>query len=359
MKKFVAIILAVVMITSMFAGCGSAAEEPAADAPVADAPVADAPIEETPAVEPAEGEKIIADLSGLDTDMSVLKGKRIGLAQRITTIPWQIAQMDSLTAAAEKYGVEFIYTDADNDQSKQISDVEDLCAQGIDALLYPPVEYEAGAAGLEIAAEYGVPVFLMGQDCRKTDDQYIAQALSDYEMDGGVAGKWIVDNMESAKIVEIQGQLGTNTAIDRGRGFGNAIAAGGPNYEIVVQQSGNFMMDDAQQAMENIIQSYKGQFDTVFCHNDDMALGALAALKANGIEGITVVAVDGQKAAVQEIINGNMHAIATCETRIGELMFSMIAAYMNGEEQPKVVSIPSEIIDINNAADALTNGMAF
>ena len=165
--------------------------------------------------------------------------------------------------------------------------------------------------------------------------------------------------MESAKIVEIQGQLGSDTEIGRETGFGETIAAAGDNYEIIVQQTGNFMMDDAQAAMENIIQSYNGQFDTVYAHNDEMALGVVAALKAAGLEGIKVVTIDGQKAAVQEVINGNITAIITCEHRIGEQIFSMIAAYKNGEDQPKDTIIPSQIIDANNAEEAMTNGMAF
>ena len=367
-SKVIAMVVVVVMLVSLLAGCGTPTAEEKTDAGAETAAATQevqegaqatgTPTESEAAEASGSSDKILAEV--IDTDMSVLKGKKIGCAQRITTIAWQIAQMDSLTSAAEKYGVEFLYTDADNDQSKQISDVEDLCAQGIDALLYPAVEYEAGAAALEIAAKYDVPVFLMGQNCEKTDDQYVAAALTDFELDGGLCGQWIVENMDSAKIVEIQGQLGTDTEIGREKGFGEAIAAGGENYEIIVQQSGNFMMDDAQQAMDNIIQSYSGKFDTVFCHNDEMALGVLAALKAAGLEGkITVVAIDGQKAAVQEIINGNITAIATCETRIGDLMFSMVAAYMNGEDQPKVTSIPSEIIDKNNAEEAMTNGMAF
>ncbi len=294
-----------------------------------------------------------------DTDMSVLKDMKIGFAQRTTSIAWETAVLNNMIETADKYGAELIYTDAGNDQTKQLSDVEDLCSQGIDALVYPAVEYESGAAALEIAADYEVPVFLLSQDCKKTEDQYVAAAYGDYVMDARLCGEWIVNNLDSAKIVEIQGQLGTDTEMRREKGFGEAIAAGGDKYEIIVQQTGNFVMDDAQQAMENIIQSKAGQFDTVFCHNDEMALGVCAALKANQLNDITVVAVDGQKAAVQKIIDGEISAIAICDTRQAEYAFSMIAAWKNGDDMIKDTSIPSEMIDSGNAKEAMTNGMAF
>jgi len=349
-KNLVIFILMVTMMSTILVGCATLAEE-----------TKTATEEKKMETEIDESSESAADplAEVIDTDMSCLEGLKVGWAQRTTSIAWEVAQLESFTAAAEKYGVDLICTDADNDQSKQISDVEDMCVQGIDILIYPPVEYESGAAGLEIAAKYDVPVIVLGNDCKKTDDQYIAAALLDFELDGSVCGDWIVENLESAKIVEIQGQLGTDTALKRTKGFGKAIGKGGDAYEIVVQQTGNFMMDDAQKAMENIIQSYKGQFDTVFCHNDEMALGAIAALKAAGLEDITVLGIDGQKAAVQKIIDGEITAIATCSTQNGELAFSMIAAYLNGEEIVKQSSIPSEIIDLNNAEEAMTNGMAF
>ncbi|MEA5004135.1 MAG: hypothetical protein VB081_11620, partial [Christensenella sp.] len=99
--------------------------------------------------------------------------------------------------------------------------------------------------------------------------------------------------------------------------------------------------------------------DTVFCHTEEMALGAIASLKNAGLEGITVLGIDGQKAAVQKIVDGEIAAVSTCDTQNGELIYSMIAAYFNGENLTKETTIPSEIIDSKNAADALTNGMAF
>ncbi len=147
--------------------------------------------------------------------------------------------------------------------------------------------------------------------------------------------------------------------IGRSAGFANAIAKGGDGYKVIVQQTANFLMDEAQTVMDNIIQSYQGQFDTVFCHTDEMSLGVVAALKNAGLTDITVLGIDGQKPAVEKIVSGEMTAVATCDTLNGELIYSMVAAYFNGEPLVKETTIPSEIIDATNAEEALTNGMAF
>lgn len=367
MKKILFAVLAVMLCFALVACSATPAQESAAatDSPAAQETKEDAgesAAATTEASAAAEGQEDTGDrplAEVIDTDMSVLAGKKIGFAERNTNGAWLIAQLNNMIDIAEKYDIELVYTDADDDQAKQISDVEDLCAQGVDAIIYPPIEYEAGAAALEIAAEHGIPVFLLGNDCQKTDDQYVAAALFDYEVDGGTCGEWLVENSDGANIVEIQGILGSDPEMGRSKGFADAIAKGGDNYKVIVQQTGNFLMDEAQTAMDNIIQSYNGQFDTVYCHTDEMALGAIAALKNAGLEGITVLGIDGQKPAVQKIIDGEISAIATCDTQNGELIYSMLAAYFNGEDLTKETTIPSEIIDSKNASEALTNGMAF
>lgn len=362
MKRIVGIVLVVLCIFALVACSGSGGEtsaEPPASAEASAEASAPAETEGSAATESAaetEGETVLAEV--IDTDMSVLQGLKVGYAQRNTNGAWLIAQTENLKKIAEQYGVEFIMTDADDDQNKQLSDVEDLCAQGIDILVYPPIEYEAGAAALDIAAQYGVPVMLLGNDCAKEDSQYVASMLFNYVMDGGACGEYVAENLDGAKIVEIQGILGSDPEIGRSEGF--AAELEGTNCEIIVQQTANFLMDEAQEVMENILQSYDGQFDTVYCHTDEMALGVVAALKATGKEGtVNVLGIDGQKLAVQEIIDGNITAIATCDTQNGELLFSTIAAYLNGELENKDVTIPPEIIDASNAEEAMTNGMAF
>ena len=256
MKRIVGIVLVVLCIFALVACSGSGGEtsaEPPASAEASAEASAPAETEGSAATESAaetEGETVLAEV--IDTDMSVLQGLKVGYAQRNTNGAWLIAQTENLKKIAEQYGVEFIMTDADDD-NKQLSDVEDLCAQGIDILVYPPIEYEAGAAALDIAAQYGVPVMLLGNDCAKEDSQYVASMLFNYVMDGGACGEYVAENLDGAKIVEIQGILGSDPEIGRSEGF--AAELEGTNCEIIVQQTANFLMDEAQEVMENILQS--------------------------------------------------------------------------------------------------------
>ncbi len=304
----------------------------------------------------AEEEATIATSYEEDgTDVSCLQGLKIGYAQRNTNGAWLIAQTQDLQDTAKELGIDFVMTDADDDQAKQISDVEDLCAQGIDVLMYPAIEYEAGAAALKIAKEAGIPVFLLGNDVKKNDDDYVAAVLFDYHIDGGVLGEWMAENYdgEELKIVEISGIEGSDPQVGRAEGFRDAIAdqAG---FEIIASQTGDFLMDQAQDVMDNLLQSYGDEIDAVYCHTDEMAIGAVNAIEAAGYApgtDIIVTGVDGQKAAVDLIKEGKMNCVSTCNTKDAAYIFNVIAKYLNGEDFPKDSVMPSYTIDSTNCAE--------
>ena len=245
-----------------------------------------------------------------------------------------------------------IMTDADDDQAKQISDVEDLCSQNIDVLVYPAIEYEAGASALKIAKEAGIPVFLLGNDVNKKDNEYVSAVLFDYTVDGSVCGQWLADNYagKDLNIVEISGIEGSDPAVGRAQGFRDAIA-GESGFEIIASQTGDFLMDEAQDVMDNLLQSYGKDIDVVFCHTDEMAIGAVSAIEAAGYEpgkDIMVLGVDGQKAAVDLIREGKINAVSTCVTSDAQYLYNVIAKWKNGEAVEKQYTIPSYVIDSTN-----------
>lgn len=357
-KKSLAVLLTAAMMVGALAACGgnkdadsstdsqvSAEKEETQEDTGEESSSSDAETEETET-------PLAVDYEEDGTDVSCLNGIKIGYAQRNTNGAWLIAQTEDLESVSNELGVNFIMTDADDDQAKQISDVEDLCSQGIDILVYPAIEYEAGASALNIAKQAGIPVFLLGNDVNKTDDQYESAILFDYTVDGGVLGEWLVENYggQDLNIVEISGVEGSDPAIGRAQGFRDAIA-GESGFEIIASQTGNFLMDEAQNTMENLLQSYGDQIDVVFCHTDEMSIGAVSAIEAAGYEpgkDIIVLGIDGQKAAVDLIREGKMNAVSTCNTQDAGYLYNYIAKYLNGEAMEKEYTIPSYIIDSSN-----------
>ena len=193
MKKILVIALAVMMVFALVA-CSSnndaatdeAATEDAATEDAAaeedattedDATEDDAAADDTAAEPAAEGDEVFAEV--YDTDMSVLKGLKVGFAERNTNGAWLIAQAENMKEVAEKYGVELIMTDADDDQNKQLSDVEDLCAQGIDVSPRPLLSAAAVLllrckARLEHDRQALLPVFVHLSRCAEVQKLYAA-----------------------------------------------------------------------------------------------------------------------------------------------------------------------------------------
>ena len=111
--------------------------------------------------------------------------------------------------------------------------------------------------------------------------------------------------------------------------------------------------------MENIIQSTGGEFDVVYCHNDEMALGVVLALKAAGIkpgEDVKIVAIDGQAEAIEGIIAGEINCIATCSPRFGPAAFDALEKYQAGEELPEKIINTETLITAENAEEKLEYG---
>ena len=172
-----------------------------------------------------------------------------------------------------------------------------------------------------------------------------------------MCGQWLVDNMgdEEVKIVEITGVVGGSYVRDRAQGIRNIVDQH-DNMSIVATQTGEWSRSTAQEVMENIIQSTGGDFNVVYCHNDEMALGAVLALKAAGMNpgtDVKVIAIDGQAEAVEAIIAGEMNAIATCSPRFGKAAFDALEKYLAGETFEQYIINSETLITIDNAEEQL------
>ena len=282
---------------------------------------------------------------------------RIGFSQTGNQVGWRIAQTNSILDEAEARGYEMVYTDAQEDTQQQIEDVQYIISQGVDYLIFDPREYEASAAALEIANEAGVPVIVVDREVTGVAGaDFVTLIAPDIYWEGKTAGEWLRDARDGkARIVEITGTPGSSAMIDRQKGFMEIVNAE-EGMQIVTSESGNFTREEAQRTMEGIIESIPGQFDTIFVHNDDMAIGVLQALKAAGImpgKDVMVIGIDGQKEAVQAIIDCEMACTVTCSPAYGPIVFDTIEQLINGETVPESIVMPDYVIDSTNAPEEL------
>lgn len=275
-----------------------------------------------------------------------------GFAQTENNNPWRIAQTESMRNAAEENGVKLIVTDAQSNTPKQVSDIQDMVSQGVDVLFIPPREEQGLEPALQTAREAGVPVFLVDREANAEICQdYISFMGSNFIQQGERAAERLVEATNGkAKVAELQGTVGASVTADRGEGFKSVIDEN-PGMEIVASQSGDFSRAQGQNVMEQILGG-NPDLDAVYAHNDEMAIGAIQALKDAGRkpgEDVTVVSVDGTRDALQAIIDGDLGATVETNPRFGPLAFDTAKRFLSGEQVPTKITVQDHLFDKSNA----------
>ncbi|HZI17287.1 MAG TPA: ABC transporter substrate-binding protein [Pyrinomonadaceae bacterium] len=280
----------------------------------------------------------------------------VGFAQMEEDGPWRIAESKSMRDEAAKRADRFqlIVSNAQGQTAKQVSDVEDLVARGVDAIFLAPREYEGLAPALQAAKEANIPVFLIDRAAAgRAGEDYVAFLGSNFVEQGRRAGEWLAQATNGrAGIIELTGTAGSSVAKDRHDGFAAAIS-GHPDMKILASQTGNFTRAQGQRVMENLIQAHGRSITAVYAHNDEMALGAIQALKSAGFKpgtDVLVVSVDGQRSALEAIMAGEMNATVESNPRFGPLAFDTLEKYLRGESIPEKIILEDRFFDKNNAA---------
>ncbi len=305
---------------------------------------------------------MIAGGVALAADLPTLAHKdtyKVGFAQTESNNPWRLAQTASMKDEAAKRGWQLVYTDAAGSAAKQVSDVDSMIAQHVDVIFLSPREEKPLIPAVMKAKRAGIPVFLIDRNVdptlAKPGKDFVSFIGSNFIEEGHRAGDWLVKATNgNAKIIELQGSLGSSPANDRKKGFADAIA-GHPGMQIIASQSGDFARDKGRQVMETLLQAHP-EATAVYAHNDEMAMGAIAALEAAGRhpgKDITMVSIDGEKDGLQAIIDGKLGATVECNPRFGPSAFSAAAAYGEGKPVPPTVVNSDHFYDKDNAQASL------
>ena len=278
----------------------------------------------------------------------------VGFSQMESDNPWRIAQTKSLRDEAEKRGVDLVVTDAQGQTAKQVSDVEDLIARRVNVIVLAPREYEGLAPALQAAKAAKIPVILVDREAAGTaGTDYVTFLGSNFIEQGRRAAEWLATATNGkAGIVELSGTPGSSVAADRAKGFREGIAKY-PGMTILATQTGNFTRAQGERVMQNLAQSLGPQITAVYAHNDEMALGAIQALKSAGRKpgaDVIVASIDGQRAALEAIGAGELGVTVESNPRFGPLAFDTIEKLRKGEQIPPKILLTDRLFDKTNAA---------
>ena len=318
MKKFLALILALAMVLSL-AACGGKSEAPAAEAPAADG--------------------------------AILAGKTVGFAQTDSMSSWRTTETDSIKAAVEAAGGTFVVKDAQGDIATQASDVADLIALGVDYLVVAPLEDNGLQDVLIEAMEAEIPVILVDRAIAgEAGVHYTTAIASDFVWEGAQCAAALNAALpEGGNVVIINGGYESSTSTDRQKGFVDGL---NDNFTVVAEQNANWLMAEAQDVMENIIQAQGGEnIDAVYAVTDDMIQGAMNAITANGLvpgKDILTMGIDGTRAALEAVEAGTQLASCTCTPYFGPIVVETITKLINGEEVAPAIVNPDTLYTKDN-----------
>lgn len=263
--------------------------------------------------------------------------------------------VDAAEARAEELGVNFLMADAEGDVNKQISDCENLIAQGVDALVVIPQNVEGSAPVVSMANEAGIPIVVDNGDI--ADENYTAFVGCTDQESGEILGQWFIDNMEKgSKVCIIEGPMGQSGQVGRMAGF-EAVGVL-EHFEVLSTQTANWKRDEAMTLAEDWITTYGDELQGIICENDDMALGALSACQAAGRDDIVIGGVDGLEEAVEAVQAGQM-GISVLQDSDGQGTTGVDAAVAlaKGEEWPYDTRIPFRAITAENVEAYLEGGI--
>ena len=288
---------------------------------------------------------------------AMAEGIKVAFSQMEMNNAWRVAETNSIKSEAEARGIELIYTDAQGDTAKQVSDVEDIIAKNPDVILLAPREYEGLAPALEAAKEAQIPVVLIDRAAKgEAGVDYVTMISADFIWEGQQCAQGLVARFgteQEVNVVQITGTPGSSVAIDRQKGFEDELAKY-PNFHIIATQNGEFTRSIAQAAMENIIQAHGTEIDAVYGHDDECAIGAVQALKAAGMkpgEDVAIFGVGGFKDACVCIEAGEMDGTVLCSPWFGPTAFDTVEKIVAGEEVPTFIQNPGRMIDKTNVEE--------
>ena len=276
----------------------------------------------------------------------------VGFSQLGSESGWRIGNTASMEQAAKRWGFGLMLDNANQRQDKQIAAIRSFISYQVDVIVFSPIVETGWDNVLREARQAGIPVILTDRMVDVADDTlYTAYIGADFLAEGRRAGAFLIKKAdalgaEHLNIVEITGTEDSTPMRDRQAGFMQAIAGDG-RFTVLESITGDFLRSKGRECMRSLLDRYGAAgIDVVYSHNDAMTLGALDVLDEAGIvpgRDIVLISVDGEQAAVDELVKGRINCIVECTPHLGDDVMAQVDALTKGRTIPKTIH-PEETV---------------
>lgn len=228
--------------------------------------------------------------------------------------------------------VKITILDGKYDASVQQSQFETIVAQNYNGIIFISIDYEAGAACVDAAVNANIPV--VASNARVNSSKILTYVGSNDVISGTIEAELVLKRMGyKGNVVILEGPIGGSGNIERGQGNDSVIKRY-PDVKIIERKTANWSRAEALSLMENWITAHPGQINGVIGQNDEMALGAIQAMKVAGLDPkkIPVAGIDGVTDAVIAVKNGEMTSILQDATGQSQASLDILLLKLIGEE---------------------------
>jgi ABC-type sugar transport system substrate-binding protein len=263
----------------------------------------------------------------------------VGFLQTGSEGGWRAANTASFKESATQLGLTLKFYDSQNDLAKQVAGFQQFIQDPeVDVIAISPLEVTGWDQVLKDAQAAGKPVILSDRRIDGNEDLYYTFVGADFVEEGRKSGTEmckLLEGSEKKNVWELVGNVGSSPAIDRGKGFRETAEECG--IVVTKSQTGNWSIVEGKQVTEAWLKETK-DVQGIFGQNDEMAFGAIEALKEAGLVpavDVKIISVDATAGAFQAMLDGTLNVTVECNPLIAPQVYEAALAALNGETLPK------------------------
>lgn len=288
----------------------------------------------------------------------------VGFSQVGAESDWRNANTRSmLSALSPENGYRLILDDAQQKQEKQITALRNFMNQGVDYIVLAPTTEKGWDTVLSEVKAAGIPVIIVDRMIEVSDNSLFTCWIgSDFRKEGDTAVNWLEEKMGDTplRIAHLQGNLGSSAQIGRTDGLDEGLK-NHENWTLVFRGSGDFTQAKGQEMVQSLLEKHLA-FDVIYSENDNMAYGAIDALKEAGYEpgkDVTILSFDASSTALHLILSGEISLDVECNPLHGPRVRAIIEQLRRGETPPKFTYVEETYFDASSLSEELISSRGY
>ncbi len=290
----------------------------------------------------------------------------LGFSQIGAESAWRTYNTKSMQDAAAKAGIQLLYANAEQKQENQIKAIRSFIVYQVDVIAFVPIVQDGWDNVLREAKNAHIPVIVCDRKIHTSDESLYACYIGTDSVEEGRKAARFLEKKFAGKngpynILEIRGTDGSSASDGRTQGFRDIIGKD-KRFSIVYSESGDFIRSRGKEIAETILSANNNRLavngvpiDIIVSGNDGMTLGFLEVLHNHGIKtgkDITVVTVDAQQEAIDELLAGEINCVIECNPNIGPQVMELVKKLAADEPIPRLTHVSESVF---TETDNLTN----